>query len=94
MIQLLSVITLSLTILSASTVLTNTPKQYSFIARVSNVTIQNNIYYTTVIDENGEEWMLEADQDLTNQWLDVQSSDMGTKYLYDDEITNFNILED
>lgn len=66
---------------------------YEMICRVSSVQLQDGIYQTTVIDENGDAWAIEADQDLTGQWLTVYANDRGTKDTLDDEFYGFDILE-
>ena len=74
--------------------LTPQASDYETICRVSSVQLQNGIYQTTVVDENGEAWAVEADRDLTGKWLNVHANDRGTKDTLDDEFYGFDILGD
>lgn len=75
--------------------MSKTPSQdYTSVCRVTEVQYINNNYKTSIVNEDGEEWVILADQDLTNQWLDVYYHDMGTpNNTNDDQIYGFDILE-
>jgi hypothetical protein len=52
-----------------------------------------NIYYTTLLDENGAQWIIEAHDNLKNQWLNVYTSDNATQNIEDDVIYGYEIID-
>lgn len=102
--KLLSIITLSLSILSfiPTPALATQSQNYTSICKVSNVSLvtdninkSQTLYQTTVINENGEEWILFSEQSLSGQWLNVYYNDNGTPdIIEDDSIYGYEILED
>jgi hypothetical protein len=106
LIKTLSALTLSLSILS-TTLINPIPTQaanqnpvtgtnYTMICRTSD-SIYNqsdNLYHTTIIDEDENEWVIFIDQKLSpDTWLDVYCNDNSTpSILEDDSIYGFDIM--
>jgi len=104
----LTVLTLSLSVLS--TILTpsivsastqvnqaQAPNTYEMVCRVSNssYSFTQNIYKTTIIDEDENAFNVLSDSNLTGQWLNVYASNNNTPdNKQDDLINDFELLQD
>ena len=87
--KLLTCLTLSFSILISSSVLaTNANTNNSIILHVnnSNYDQDTNTYNNTAMDENGFNYYIESDYDISNKWLDTTINQYG-------EITGYTFLK-
>ena len=76
---------------------TSQPYTYQMICRVSNTSYSfiRNTYKVTIIDEDGNAFIVLSDTNLIGQWLNVYASDNITpNNKQDDMITDFELLPD
>jgi len=102
--QILSVLTISLSLLTTSIISTNaapstipgTDTSYSMIARVTECTLNpiDLLYHTIVVNENEDAFIILSDSDLTDKWLNCSVDDSKTPAIItDDIIYDFELLE-
>jgi hypothetical protein len=86
-IQLLTILTLSFTLLLSSATLANTvTKQIILHVNSCNYDQYTNLYITSALDENGELYIIESHDNISEQWLDAT---INQSY----EITDYTIMK-
>ena len=92
MFNLLRLQTIAISLLIVGTVLQ--PVEREMIVRVESVSLEYEGYWTQVVDEDDNEWVVLSDRNLSNEWLVCNVSNNSTKTLEDDIITNFSVVKD
>ena len=86
--QILSILTIYLAILIPSTVLASTAtNQIILHVNSSILDTHTNLYIAEVMTENGDLYVIESYDDISNQWLDAKINQSG-------EILDYTIMED
>lgn len=88
-IQFLTILTLSLTLLTTSAAIATTHNQNSSIilyVKSSNYDQYTNLYISQTLDENGELYVIQSHDNISNHWLDAT---INQSY----EITDYKIMD-
>lgn len=99
LISFISVLTLALSLLIPSTVLAAQTKThyYTMIVKATNSTYNQSeqVYQTTLQDEDGNNWIILTQDNISGQWFNAIVSDNATpQNKLDDQIIDIGILPD
>jgi len=87
--SLLSILTISLSLLISPIANACNQNNYTyskiFYVQSSNYDQHSNLYISSILDENGDLWVIESFNDISGQWLDAT---INQSY----EITDYKIM--
>ena len=103
--KLISILTLSLTLLTSSILTTsanpsiqpNTDHSYTMIALATQSTYNpsENLYHTTLANENGNTFTVLTTDNVANKWFECSVDSSNTpEIITDDKIIDLGLLED